>query len=722
MSESQKSLPPESQRQRWVKYGANVVLSCIVVVVLAAMLTWLAQAHAWRMDTTVGGTQSLRPQSVDFIKDLKQPVQIVALYPKLKSNSGDQDFYQPVADLLNEYATKGKNITTELLDPDTQKDDFDKLVAEVTNKYGGEVKGYKEILNHLADENKQVDQFATDEAVKFRALPLGQIQDQQLQQNLYAAYLTLVLAHHQLQDLKTAVDSDLDQQVPSYKDGVDDTKTTYTNISQLFQQFSAVLGSLKDNKTVAKAVQDYAPDAATRADAAKKIVDTVLDKISHLGALKELDEFRTQLKSKSIIVMTDAGYKILSFDQVWKVPESSRFASESPDIQPKLSFAGEQQITAAIASLTGGPKPMVVFVRPGGPPLATMSMQGQTPMFAAVAQRLKDDNFDVQEKDASGQAAMQQEEMPMPEPTAEQMKSAIWVVVRPPWEQPSEQPLPLDQMLEEHLKSGGSAMVLLFPMKDPMDAALEPMGIRARADFVIVHEALPPPQRRSNDLVEAALQANQFVFKLNYYGDHPIAKPLNGLDFLTAGSEPIMATAEIPAGVKVTPLLPIPMTPHFWASADTQSILSGDQPKVVTFHPTADPDAGRLYPDIDNTPSDPLYGAAASENKNGARLVVVGSSLFASSDLVDLPDNDMLEKHGLTVARLPGNGEFFVNSILWLAHEDSMLAISPHALQMARIEEMSPAALAFWRVGIMTIGLPLAVIFAGLMVYANRRD
>ena len=84
---------------------------------------------------------------------------------------------------------------------------------------------------------------------------------------------------------------------------------------------------------------------------------------------------------------------------------------------------------------------------------------------------------------------------------------------------------------------------------------------------MIVHEALPPPQRRSNDLVEAALQANQFVFKLNYYGDHPIAKPLNGLDFLTAGSEPIMATAEIPAGVKVTPLLPIPMTPHFWASA-----------------------------------------------------------------------------------------------------------------------------------------------------------
>jgi hypothetical protein len=704
---------PESQRQRWVKYGANVVISSIVVVALAVMLTWLAQAHALRVDTTIGGTQSLRPQSVNFIQDLKQPVRIVALYPKLKSDSHEQDFYQPVADLLNEYSTKGKDLTTETLDPDTQKDEFNKLVADVTNKYGGEVKGYKQILNDLPNANKQVDQFATAEAAKFRTLPLDQVQDQQTQQELYSAYLTLVLANHQIQELKTAVDSELDQQVPSYKDGVDDAKSTYSSISQLLQQFSQVLGSFQTNKAVGKEVQNYAPGAALRADAIKKVVDGVLDQISRLGALKELDEFRTQLKTKSIIIMTDAGYKILSFDQVWKIPQSSRFASAAPDVQPKLSFAGEQQITSAIVALTGGPKPMVVFVRPGGPPLATMGMQGQAPMFAALAQRLKDDDFDVQEKDATGQAAMQQQEMPMPEPTDAQMKSAIWVVVRPPWEQQTGEPLPLDQMLQEHLNSGGSAMVMLFPMKDPMDASLALMGIRAQASFVIVHEALPPPERRSNDMVEAALQANQFVFMLNHYGNHPIATPLEGLDFLQAGSIPIMAGPDVPPGVKVTPLLPIPTSPHYWATADAQSLLNAERPTVVTYKPSVD---------IDNTAESTLHGAAASEKTNGARLVVIGSSLFASSDLVDLPDNEMLEKHGLTVARLPGNGEFFVNSILWLAHEDSMLAISPHALQVARISELSPAALGFWRLGVMTIGLPLAVIAAGLMVYSKRRD
>ena len=36
--------------------------------------------------------KALRPQSVDFIKDINQPIRIVALYPKLKSESHEQDY------------------------------------------------------------------------------------------------------------------------------------------------------------------------------------------------------------------------------------------------------------------------------------------------------------------------------------------------------------------------------------------------------------------------------------------------------------------------------------------------------------------------------------------------------------------------------------------------------------------------------------------------------
>ena len=41
----------ETQQQRWIKYGANVALSSIVVILLVIALTYLAQTHDHRFDT-----------------------------------------------------------------------------------------------------------------------------------------------------------------------------------------------------------------------------------------------------------------------------------------------------------------------------------------------------------------------------------------------------------------------------------------------------------------------------------------------------------------------------------------------------------------------------------------------------------------------------------------------------------------------------------------------
>ena len=156
---------PETQRQRWMKYGANVVLSSLVVILLAAMLTWIGRNRMpMRFDTTVGGTQSLRPQSVNFIQDLKQPIRIVALYPQLKSDSHEQDYYQPVADLLNEYADQGQEHHDRVARPGYAEGRFQQAGADVTNKYGGAVQGYKAFLDNLPDATKPFDQFVTDEA------------------------------------------------------------------------------------------------------------------------------------------------------------------------------------------------------------------------------------------------------------------------------------------------------------------------------------------------------------------------------------------------------------------------------------------------------------------------------------------------------------------------------------------------------------------------------
>ena len=56
---------------------------------------------------------------------------------------------------------------------------------------------------------------------------------------------------------------------------------------------------------------------------------------------------------------------------------------------------------------------------------------------------------------------------------------------------------------------------------------------------------------------------------------------------------------------------------------------------------------------------------------------------------LDLPDPQIARDEGRFVARFPGNGELCANSVFWAARMDSMIALSPNALQVSRIGNMS---------------------------------
>lgn len=354
-----------SQKQRWVKYGSNVLLSCVVVIALAGVATYLAQANPLRLDTTLGGTQSLRPQTIQFIHDLKADVKIIALYPKLRSEGRQQEDYQPVVDLLNEYASNSPHISAETIDPDTQKDRFNKLVEEVTNRYGGEVKGYKAVLAGLKDQDAAVSKFATAEAELYKALPIDAIQDEELHQTALAGFLTVVSIPSQIKDMEEAIDGYTSQQIPSYKDAVDQARATYTNIGQLLDVFSHNAMSLAVTKGIPKEFLAYAGPATKRVAEAQKIVEGVLAQVGQLKDITQINEFRDQLRTKSILVMTNDGYRILSYDQVWRMPQSTPYVLAPTASQARMTFAGEQQITMAIAALTGGPRRLVVFTHRG---------------------------------------------------------------------------------------------------------------------------------------------------------------------------------------------------------------------------------------------------------------------------------------------------------------------------------------------------------------------
>jgi len=233
MSESPKTTQPgpESQKQRWVKYGANVLLVTIVVVVLAIVATALAQRTTRRLDTTAAGLYSLKPQTVNVISGNKQKIKLVSLYTRNANPSGrkteEVDYAQIVDDLLDEYARKGKNIEVESIDPIASPSKVDDLVKEVINKYGGEIVAYKEVAASYPEAYKKIRGLAEQLIPKVAALPDDALRESS--EDIGAALRTVQTFPDALSRSERDVKARLAMNVPDYRGAIQDRSSSVKN-------------------------------------------------------------------------------------------------------------------------------------------------------------------------------------------------------------------------------------------------------------------------------------------------------------------------------------------------------------------------------------------------------------------------------------------------------------------------------------------------------------
>jgi ABC-type uncharacterized transport system involved in gliding motility auxiliary subunit len=64
----------------------------------------------------------------------------------------------------------------------------------------------------------------------------------------------------------------------------------------------------------------------------------------------------------------------------------------------------------------------------------------------------------------------------------------------------------------------------------------------------------------------------------------------------------------------------------------------------------------------------------------------------------------------------------FMNAMFWLAKMDTMIAISPTAMEVPRIRPMSETTQRVWRSGMLIGVLPLMVVVSGVLTWWRRRD
>ena len=716
---------PENRSERWMKYGLNVLLTSLLVVILAVLVVWGAQRYRARGDLTSAGSYSLKPQTVTVINELKSPVKLVSLYPRLKQEPGvppeqqQQDFYQAVDDILQEYQRKGKNIEVESIDPVAEPAKLDKWLADVIKRYGGNVGNYRELLQQFPKTLEEIKKLASAEVQKMTKLPEMQFKDERQAETLYAAFNTVRGFPSLLEVINQDIVQELEQKIPDYKGRVRNVEGSLTTFSRQAEAVRKRMEELQNSEGAPQAARDYAKESLASFEAMKKQADDVLAKIKGLGELK-LDEVRQRLVAPegetpppAIAVMGENDIKLIDFKDVWKSGESTGMLQSSSGQAPRYRFAGEQQLTAAVLSLSQPKKTKVAFVRGGGPAKTSAGMMGQGEgSFSEIAQRLRSYNFEVLEKDVSGQSMQRQMMGGMPppsEPSDEELKDAIWVVFSEP-QMTQFGPMPggspeLAAKLKAHLDAGGSAMVLFELNGDDLSSVLKDWGVSARPNVVAVHAPVTVAGGRSDDFIEEARRQPP-IFVINEYGPaHPISGTLQALDAALVPMLPVEVTGA--DGAEVTRLLPVPQEPQSWGETDISTVTRRNV--IPTFDPKTD-----LPP--------PLYAGAAVQKKDKGRLVVIGCAAFANNFLVAMPDQKVFERTGREVARFPGNGELFTNSIFWLANMEKMIALSPSALDTPRIRPMSSGMLAFWRIGVLLVGLPTLALVSGLLVWQARKD
>jgi hypothetical protein len=738
----------ESQQERWMKYGGNVVLMTVAVIAIAVLLVYLAERRTKRLDTTSAGLYSLKAQTVNIIKDNPQKVQITSLYTRTKpagkaaaeasgevaeANVADQA--EKVDDLLEEYKSKGKNISVDSIDPDANPAKVDDLIQDVTRRYGGQVDKYKTFSESYPKALKKIAVDVAAEADKIKPLMDSMGADLKKMRaefeqgaatktpsaeaisafNESAGFFNRFgqierfcrAAPAQVQEAENVVARALKTKPPAYKDIADNAKDTLTDLSANLGSIAEGFKKTKDDAKIPEAVRKYMDSSLPRYEAMKKSADDLAKEAQGLGELK-LDTLREALRQRnSILIRGEKEWKIIPYEQVWR-KENRSGVSEAAKTKPR--FAGEQMITTAILALQQPKKLKVAFVRPGGAPLTDPGMLPfrEGGPFAAVAERLREYNYDVMEKDLTGmwavQQMQQQQGMSAPEPSDADIKDAVWIVIDVPGQPSQFGPAPtIAPKVVEHLANGGSALILAMPRADDLSAALKEWGITLRTDAMLVHELIKSEGAQA-DMIEQA-KKNPIFFEIRDWGSHPITAATRSLPGIFFFGVPVVTSSA--KGVKVTPLIPIPDAPSAPKSwGDTEAGASRDA-------------APKFKPDKDL--AGPLFGGAAAEKDGGGRVVVIGSARMMFSDAVELLDPE-LERKEIRVIRFPGNGELFSNSIYWLSKQETMIAISPASMDVGRIEDLTPGAQRFWRGGVLLFGLPMLVLIAGVMVYLARRD
>ncbi len=695
MGSKQKS-SADSQAVRRIKFGLNIAVALIVSVGIVVLINWIAARQYLRLDLTANRSYSLSAQSITVLDQLDDGYRIVTVLPSAGEVRDEQTalVHRRVRDLAEEYARYADNVTAEHLDARTDVDQAEGLQTAIAQAYKDEIDPVSEAiqqgraaLRELEPINARMIEVATAALAVQSAPPANPAYEQ-----FQTVSAECKKFEQFAREARQQADELLGQVLINYTAVKQHHQDVLIGHDRTLSKFILDVGNLVRSRFVDNASKERLLELADLSKQAQAKLKAPLEQMQSAKPAPGYDQvFYTLASGEAVAILGPDSVKVIPVSDMWRPGVRTSQASEPA--QPQYLI--EEMLTGALMSMTFDQPPMVVFVLSGSG--SATGAQGQ---FQLVSQRLENADIRVRQWNPVGQASQSGPTPPLPRPTANPGQKTIWIVL-PQVGQQMANPMmmaanPRQQiadLLEERIEAGDAAMVMLsydpataYGVANPITEWLSGWQITAQTDRIVVEEF---QQSNRQTATSAQFLVNTWPSAL------PVTKALAGMQGVFMIVSPIIVGQD--GQTTHHPLIEL-RGRRLWTHTDLSSLQAIQNAKF------SEADSAESF----------LIGVASE--RDGKRLVTVAESEWAKDRVTS---SLQLTVNGPALV-FPANSELFVNSVLWLAGLEDLIAASPRSQDVPRINPMSDEVLWWHRAGLL-IGVPAAALLLGLSVWVVRR-
>lgn len=696
-----------------------VTVSCIVLAVLASRLDA-------RFDVTATREHALAPRTQRIIESLESDHDIVVC---AQVAALDRRARQRVSDVLDEVDRASERVSVRWIDTGAPAgaQAFARFMERLADLRADEITQQRETLSEAANRLQQARQNLPDlegaadalidrlEPTDSSAEPLRRIAS---------------IARTADQQVSTAMDV-LGQAASNTVAGVElpDVRPAQRRAAPVLAQIAANIEEALGSVSAGDAPVPGTGRVISLSEQVRDLLAGAADRIDRLEPLMPLLIAETLATQDAVIVVSEDSATAIDF--------ASMFPDASTPASARLTFAGEELIATALATLSAEVAPAVVFVH--AERVRLFDEQGSPTALARQAFGTLLDRFALRRIGVTEWAVAMDEGGPEPiisTAAGTARRPIAWVIFPAPNRIPGggdsrteadrqERIQRLAQAVRSLIGRGENLLLTVNPSDAPAIGEPDPVVRPLDEAFGIEIDSGRPLVRRITSQ-RGPLIDTSFVFD-RAEADHEIGRAIRGLRVVLPWPSPVQTDTR--DGVESWPLLQVEPSPDVWGESQWLALRLASLSRPMQPLALADPPvpnegrdnttgpwtvalaARRLRPPGSPAPRSELQAEAPQ------RLVLVASPSWFNDAFLKASE----QVAGRRVWRFPGNGELLESSIYWLTVQDELIAPGPTSADIPRIAALDPGRISLIR-WVLIAGLPVGVLLLGVAIRLLRRS